>query len=189
MSFLSNIVHSVSNAVKNVTSAIANPVNLIKNSFINPLGSQAAAAISGASATPKQTALLTAVGAGSIYGGSLILGPNLGIAGAAVPAAGAVAATAPASVAGATVGAASTLPATTSAINSGLFDQALNSLGLGKTLSYLANPGAAESSTSGGTGAALDNTGATAPALSINWKWVIGIGLGLGVLWLLMQKR
>lgn len=199
MSFLSNIVHSVENVVKNVTQTIANPVNTIKNSFLfGSEGGQATAAIVGPNATPKQAAIITGAGVAAIYGGSAVLGPNLGVAGAAAVTAptvlGATGAVATPSLAagtfysGSEVLAGSTLPATTGAINTSLFDSASNYFGLGKALSYLSNPGAASPS-GGTTTTTVDNSGAAAQPTVINWKWVLGLGIGGLVLWLLISKH
>jgi hypothetical protein len=189
MSFFSKIVDKVKSVVHNVTETVINPVNTIKNSFlVGSMGAQGTAALVGPNATPKQAATITAVGAGLVYGGSLLLGPNLGIVPAG--AVGASVLTAPTAVAtaGSAAGASAVLPAAGGAVNSGLFDTAYGSLGLGKTLNWLANPGAPETSGSTSSG----NSGVSTMGIATiptGMKWVLGIGGALLVLWLILFKR
>jgi hypothetical protein len=174
MSFLSKVVNSVKNVVSNVTQTIVNPVNTIKNAvLLGPISSQSGAAIFGPEHTLQQDVIATAVGAAAVVGGSLAAGGSPG----AVAGGG-----------GSIVGASATIPASTAAVNTSLLDSASNYFGLGKALSYLSNPGAAEPS----NGTVPAKTGADTmgiAALSTGVKWVLGIGGALLVLWLILSKR
>ncbi|MDE2019938.1 MAG: hypothetical protein KGJ13_06370 [Patescibacteria group bacterium] len=183
--------HKVENVVKNVATTITHPsVKSVEAFITNPLGAQANAAITGPSGVnPKTTAWLTAAGAGTIYGGSLLLGPNLGIVPAAAGTFGAVAGSAgggtvTGAVSGATIGDTFITPAAGNLVNTGITDPLSFLTSLGKGFFTGSNPAIAGSGTT--ASAALPDNG---PATSTGIGWLLGIGAVILVIVMLFRGR
>lgn len=187
---ITSAFHKVENITKNIVSTITHPsLNTIGAFVTNPLGAQANAAITGpAGVNPKNTAILTAVGAGATYGASLALGPNLGVTAAAtgggVAASSAVGGAAvPATVTGSTVGAETIIPASTGFLNTGISDPLSYITSLGKGIFGDTNPAIAGNGTA--ASAALPDNGPPSAGMG----WILGIGAALLVFILILRGR